>query len=233
MSLIRRASRSEVFLKIGITGVSGSGKSYTSLLIAKGLMGGDLKDVVVIDTENGSADVYSDLGEYSVLPFGPPFAPERYIKAIKMAVDEGFKCIILDSISHEWDGAGGCLDIHTKLGGKFSDWATITPLHKAFIDAILQAKAHVIVTMRKKQDYAMVEKNGRTVVEKLGLKEVQRDGLEYELTTNFDINISHLAVASKDRTGMFDTVIPFILDENTGKRLKNWNDNGTVKEEGI
>lgn len=231
MSIIKRASRSEVFLKLGVTGPSGSGKSYSALLLAKGLMGGTLENTVVIDTENGSANLYSDLGEYSVLPFDPPYDPKRYANAINLAVSEGFKCIIIDSISHEWEGAGGCLDIHAKLGGKFSDWALVTPMHKAFIDSIMQAKAHVIVTMRKKQEHAMVEKNGKKTVEKMGLKEVQRDGFEYELTTNFDINMDHLAVASKDRTGMFDTIIPFMIEEKTGVKLKNWNENAKPKGE--
>lgn len=223
MSLIKKASRGETFLKLGLTGPSGSGKTYSALLIAKGLSGGDLEKVVVIDTENGSANLYSDLGNYSVLPFAPPFHPERYASAIDLCVKEGFKNIIIDSISHEWDGDGGCLDLQTKFGGKFSDWAKVTPMHKKFIDAILQAKAHIIVTTRRKQDYAMVEKNGKTSVEKMGLKEIQRDGFEYELTLNLALDTSHLALASKNRTGLFKDNIPFLITEETGKAILKWN----------
>lgn len=222
MSLIQKASRKSAYLKLGITGPSGSGKTYSSLLIAKGLVG-SLDKAVVIDTENGSANLYASLGEYSVLPFNAPFEPKRYVNAIDLVIKEGFKMIIIDSISHEWDGKGGCLDIHTRLGGKFADWAKVTPMHKEFIDAILQAPAHIICTMRKKQDYAMVEVNGRMKVEKMGLKEIQRDGFEYELTTNFDIGMNHLAVASKDRTGLFSNEIPFSIDESIGKRIAEWN----------
>jgi hypothetical protein len=225
MSLIKKATRQQVYLKLGVTGPSGSGKSYSALLLAKGLVG-DLSKTVVIDTENGSGNLYSSLGDYSVLPFEPPFNPQRYVNAIDMCVKEGFNCIIIDSISHEWDGAGGCLDLHTKFGGKFQDWAKVTPLHKAFIDAILQAKAHVICTMRRKQEFAMVEKNGRMVVEKMGTKEVQRDGFEYELTTNFDINMEHLATASKDRTNLFADGLPFKITVETGKKIAEWNSHG-------
>jgi hypothetical protein len=221
-SPIKKAQRKEVYLKLGITGPSGSGKSYSALLLAKGIVG-DLSKVLVIDTENGSANLYSDLGEYSVLPFAPPFNPQRYVNAISLGVKEGFSLIIIDSISHEWDGTGGCLDLHTKYGGKFQDWAKVTPMHKEFIDSILQAKAHVICTMRKKQDYAMVEKNGKTTVEKLGLKEIQREGFEYDLTLNFDINMDHLVTASKDRTGLFSDGLPFKITEETGKKIANWN----------
>jgi len=216
------AKRKETYLKMGVTGPSGSGKTYSSLLLAKGIMG-DFKKVVVIDTENQSSNLYSDLGEYTVLPFSPPFHPQRYSNAIDLCVKEGFELIIIDSISHEWDGQGGCLDLHNKFGGKFQDWAKVTPLHKAFIDSILQAKAHVICTMRRKQEYAMVLKNGRNVVEKLGTKEVQRDGFEYELTLNLDINMEHLALASKDRTNLFGDGLPFKISEETGKKIKDWN----------
>jgi hypothetical protein len=221
-SPIKKAKRQEAFLKLGLSGPSGSGKTYSALLMAKGLVG-DLSKVVVLDTENGSANLYSSLGEYSVLPFSPPFNPQRYVKAIDVCVKQGFKCIIIDSISHEWDGVGGCLDLHTQFGGKFQDWAKVTPLHKAFIDAILQSKAHVICTMRRKQEFAMVEKNGRMVVEKMGTKEVQRDGFEYELTINFDVNMEHLATPSKDRTNLFSDGLPFKISEATGQKIAEWN----------
>jgi hypothetical protein len=222
MSIIKKAKRSEAYLKIGLSGVSGSGKTYSALLLAKGLVG-DLTKVCVLDTENSSSNLYSDLGEYSVLPFEPPFNPNRYIKAIDIMVKEGFQCIIIDSASHEWDGAGGCLELHQQFGGKFQDWARVTPLHKAFVDSMLQAKAHVICTMRRKTDYGMVEKNGRMVVEKMGLKEVQRENFEYDLSLNFDINMEHLAIATKDRTGLFADNLPFKITEETGIKIQKWN----------
>lgn len=223
-NFIKKAKREEVFLKIGIGGPSGSGKTYSALLLAKGMLG-SLDQVVVIDTENKSANLYSDLGDYSVFDFEPPFDPRKFAKAIEHCVKEGYKLVIIDSASHEWEGAGGVLDIHQKLGGKFQDWAKVNPLHKEFIDAILQSKCHVIVTMRKKQDYAMVEKNGRMTVEKMGLKEVQREGTEYELTVNLEMNMEHNATASKDRTGLFSTQIPFKVGIETGEKLIKWNRN--------
>jgi len=229
MSLIQKAKRNQAWLKLSLSGPSGSGKSMSSLLLAKGLMG-DLSKVVVIDTENQSANLYSDLGEYGVLPFEPPFHPQRYANAIKLCIDEGYRCIIIDSISHEWDGAGGCLDIHTKLGGRFQDWATVTPLHKAFIDSILQAEAHIICTMRRKEEYAMVERGGKMQVQKMGLKEIQRDGFGYEVTINFDISIDHLATATKDRTGIFDGQPPFMINEATGQMIAKWNNGEQVRD---
>ena len=222
-SLIRKAKRSEAYLKIGVTGPSGSGKTYSALLLAKGLNNGDLSKVVVIDTENKSADLYSNLGDYSVFPFSAPYGPERYCNAIRMAEAEGFNTIIIDSVSHEWDGAGGCLEIQTNLGGRYQDWAKVTPMHKRFIDAILQSKCHIITTARKKTDYALDSVNGKTKVTKMGTKEIQREGFEYELTLNLDINQEHHALASKDRTSLFASNVPFIITEETGQLLRRWN----------
>ncbi len=110
--------------------------------------------------------------------------------------------IIIDSITQEWEGKGGCLEIQESLGGKYQDWAKVTPRHRAFIEAILQSTCHLISTVRRKQDYDMVKDgNGKTKVEKLGLKEVTREGFEYELTFNLELDIRHNATASKDRTG--------------------------------
>lgn len=222
--LFQKAKRSKSYLKIGVAGVSGSGKTYGSLLIARGLLGGSLDECVVIDTENGSANLYDALGNYSVVDFSPPFHPERYAKIIGLAVDEGFKCIVIDSTSHEWDGEGGCLDLQTKFGGRFQDWAKVTPLHKKFIDAILQSKAHVICCTRKKSDYAVDQSGGKTKVMKMGTKDVQRDGFEYELTVAFEITTDHIATSTKDRTGLFPNTQPFTITEETGKMLKEWNE---------
>jgi hypothetical protein len=224
MSLIQKAKRSKSFLKLGVAGPSGSGKTYSALLLAKGLLGGSLEKCVVLDTENGSANLYEDLGTYSVLPFAPPYHPDRYGKAIDLCVKEGFEVIIIDSTSHEWEGEGGCLDLQTKFGGRFQDWAKVTPLHNNFIQSILQAKAHIICTMRKKQSHEITESNGKKQVVKVGLKEIQRDGFEYELSVSFDINIDHIATSSKDRTGLFPNTAPFMISEETGKTLKTWNE---------
>ena len=102
-------------------------------------------------------------------------------------------------------------------------WAKVTPLHKKFIDAILQAKAHVICCTRKKQDYAMETNGNKTKVTKVGMKEIQRDGFEYELTVAFDVSIDHVATSSKDRTGMFPNTLPFTITEAVGKQLLDWN----------
>jgi hypothetical protein len=224
--MIKKASRANLKLKLGCQGPSGSGKTYSALLLAKGLVGG-LEKVCVLDTENGSANLYSQLGDYSVFNFPPPYSPDQYVKAIRLIEKEGFECLIIDSTSHEWEGEGGCLDLQSKLGGRYQDWAKVTPKHRHFIDTILQCNMHVICCMRQKQDYAVENVGGRTKVTKLGTKEVQREGFEYELTVAFNINQEHLATPSKDRTNMFDINTPFLITEDTGKQIRAWNE-GTL-----
>lgn len=169
---LQRAKRHQVKLRLGLSGASGFGKSFSALLLAYGITN-DWTKIAVIDTENGSASLYSHLGDYNVLSLSEPFSPERYINAIKTCENASIEVIIIDSITHEWNGKGGCLQIHEQLGGRFQDWARLTPRHQAFIDAILQSKCHVITTVRKKMDYSMDrDSSGKTKVIKHGLKDI-------------------------------------------------------------
>lgn len=221
---IRQAQKSKSKLRIGLAGPSGSGKTYSALLLASGLT--NWRKICVIDTENMSADLYSDLGPYNVLTLEAPFSPERYVEAIKSAEDAGMEVIIIDSITHEWSGTGGCLQIQEKLGGRWQDWAKVTPMHERFKDAILNSRAHVITSVRSKTDWSMSEEGGKTKIQKVGLKQETREGFEYELTLSLDININHLTTASKDRTGLFMDADPFIITQETGKKLLEWANKG-------
>ena len=227
MSLqLKKAERKKAKIRLGLSGPSGFGKTYSGLLIAKGLVG-DWSKIALIDTESGSGELYSDLGDYNVVTLEAPYTPERYIQAIKICEQAGMECIIIDSITHEWDGEGGCLDIQTQLGGRYQDWAKVTPRHNAFIQAILTSSSHIITTVRRKQDYEMSEVNGKKIVQKVGTKEVTREGFEYELTMNLEfVNDKHLAKASKDRTSLFMGQPEFIPTEETGRLIKNWCESG-------
>lgn len=222
---LTKATRRKVKLKIGLAGVSGGGKTYSALLLAKGLAG-SFDKVAVIDTENGSADLYAHLGDYSTLTLDAPFSPEKYIEAIKMCEDAGVEVIVIDSMTHEWAGSGGCLEIQEKLGGRYQDWAKVKPRHRKFLDTILASPCHVITTVRSKQDYAMNVENGKSRVTKLGMKQVTEEGFEYELTLSFDVSLNHLASTSKDRTGMFTDKPEFMITEKTGEQLADWGSKG-------
>ncbi len=233
---LTKAERHQVKLRLGLSGASGFGKTYSALLLAYGITD-DWCKIAVIDTENGSASLYSHLGDYNTLTLDEPFNPERYIEAIETCEKEAIEVIIIDSISHEWNGKGGCLELHELLGGKFQDWAKISPRHQAFIDKILHSSCHIITTVRRKVDYAMdADMNGKSKVVKHGTKEITREGFEYELTANFElINDKHLAKASKDRTGLFMDKPEFVINTTTGRKLIEWCNKGVsidkIKEE--
>lgn len=222
---LRKATRKKAKIRLGLSAVSGGGKTYSAILIAKGLCG-DLSKVAIIDTENGSADLYAHLGEYNVLPLTAPFSPERYIEAIRSCEKAGMEVIIVDSISHEWDGKGGCLEIVESLGGKYQDWAKVTPRHQAFLEAILHSPCHVITTVRRKQDYEMIKDGNKIRIEKGGLREITREGFEYELTVNLELDTKHHATTSKDRTNLFMDKAPFVPSEKTGEIIAQWCDQG-------
>lgn len=218
---LRKATRKKAKIRLGLSAVSGGGKTYSAILIAKGLCD-DLSKVAIIDTENGSADLYAHLGDFNVITLTAPFTPERYIEAIKNCEKAGMEVIIVDSISHEWDGKGGCLEIVESLGGKYQDWAKVTPRHQAFIDAIIHSPSHVITTVRRKQDYEMIKEGNKVRIEKAGLKEITREGFEYELTINLELDIHHNAIASKDRTQLFMGKPAFVPSEKTGEIIAAW-----------
>lgn len=220
---LKNATIDDLKLRVGLSGASGFGKTYSALLLAYGLTN-DWSKIAIIDTEGGSSNLYSNLGPYKVLNLTEPYSPENYIKAIRACENASIEVIIIDSITHEWKGMGGCLDLHRKLGGRFQDWGKVTPAHLKFIEAIQKSTCHVITTVRRKIEYALdTNTNGRLIVKKLGTKEETRNGFEYELTLNFEfINENHLVKTTKDRTGLFSYKSEFVINKATGRKLKEW-----------
>jgi hypothetical protein len=222
---IQKAQRKKAKIKMALQGPSGSGKTYSSLQVAYGLCG-DWSKVAVIDTENGSANLYAHIGEYNVIELSVPHSPESYIQAIETCEKSGMEVIILDSVTHEWEYL---LDYHASLqGNSFTNWSKVTPRHNAFVQKILSSPSHIICTVRTKTDYVMNEKNGKLVPEKVGLKSVQRDGLDYEMTLVFDLDIKNNALASKDRTGLFYGKPEKRLSAQDGKKIAEWCNSGSI-----
>jgi hypothetical protein len=223
----KKAERTQIPLKIALTGPSGSVKTMGACLIAQGIaeaLGGRF---ALIDTENKSASLYSDRFDFDTIQLDPPYTIDKYMAAIDAAVANGYPVVVADSISHAWAGEGGLLQKKEQLdsrGGKqnqYANWAPITKEQETFMAKILHSDIHIICTIRSKQDYALVEKNGKKEVEKLGLAPVQRDGIEYEFTVVFDGAMDHTVKASKDRTGIFKDRI-FVITKDLGKELITW-----------
>lgn len=225
---IRRAQRRKAKLRLALIGPTGSGKTYSALRLAFG-MGGK---VGVVDTENGSADLYADLGEYDVITLEAPYTVAKYREAITAFEQAGYNTIIVDSLSHAWSGEGGLLDKSNQIqkrnpgANSFAAWREITPEHNKLVEELLNSPCHIIATMRAKTEYVLeVNEKGKQVPRKIGLSPVQRDGVEYEFSLVMDVDQDHKASASKDRTsqlnGWYDQIT-----EDTGRKLMAWLDNG-------
>ena len=223
--MFKKAERKQAKLRLALTGPSGSGKTYSALQLAIGLGG----RIAFIDTEHGSASLYSDVTDFDVMELSAPYSPERYIDAIDMAERAGYDTLIIDSYSHEWIGAGGCLEINDELarakfkGNTWSAWNETTPRHRRLTDRILASRMHIICTMRSKTE--TVQGENKKVI-KLGLKNEQREGTDYEFTVVLDISHDgHMAVASKDRTRIFS--VPEVITPETGEKLLAWLNDGS------
>lgn len=222
--MFKKAERKQAKLRLALAGPSGSGKTYSALLLAQGIGG----RIAVIDTEHGSASLYADIADFDTLELHAPYSPERYVDAITAAEQAGYNVLIIDSYSHEWTGSGGCLEANEKLahqkfkGNTWAAWNETTPRHRRLTDKILTTSLHIICTMRSKTE--TVQGEGKKVI-KLGMKSEQRDGTDYEFTVVLDItHDGHAAIASKDRTKLFDQ--PEVISEDTGRRLLAWLNDG-------
>lgn len=222
-----KATKQATSIKLAISGPAGSGKTYSALLIAKGLGG----KTAVLDTEGGSASLYADFFDFDTWDELDPngFPPEYFIYVIKAAEEAGYQNLIIDSLSHEWNGRGGCLELADAIarakyrGNTFTAWNDVTPRHNRLVNIILNTRLNIIATMRAKSDYIINkdEKTGKSTPQKVGLASIQRDGMDYEFTTMFELDRdSHIACAGKDRTSLFRD--PALITEETGQRIAKW-----------
>jgi hypothetical protein len=229
---IRKSQRRQAKARIALIAPSGAGKTLSSLLIAHGLVG-DWGKIGFLDTENGSGELYTGfrigsttVGEYLYGRIESPFTVPKYLDGIAALEDAGCEAVIIDSLSHAWAGEGGLLDKQGKLadmkGNSYTAWRTVTPEHNRLVERMLQSSAHILACVRAKTEYVQEKDDkGKTTVRKVGMAPVQRDGLEYEFTLVFDLDIHHVASASKDRTGLFDGQL-FTPAPATGRTLREW-----------
>ena len=233
---MRKAQRKKAKLRLALSGPAGSGKTFGALLIAYGITG-DWEKICLIDTENGSGELYAnynqggiEIGEYNIITLESPYTPDKYMAAIKECERAGMEVIIVDSLTHAWAGEGGLLDRKGQIekSGKpgvnsWTAWRDITPMHNRLVECILTSSCHIIATLRAKMDYVQEKdpSTGKNIVRKVGMNPIQRDGMEYEFTVFVDISQDHQATSSKDRTSLFDGKI-FVPGVETGRQLLDW-----------
>lgn len=223
-----KATKTQARARVALVGPAGSGKTFTALRVARGIAGPDGR-VAVVDTEHGSAAKYADHFEFDALAL-TTFAPATYIEAIRAAEAAGYDVLIIDSLSHAWIGVDGALDQvdkaakRSKSGNTYTAWRDVTPQHNALVEAMLQCRCHLIVTMRAKTEYVLETDNrGKQVPRKVGMAPVQRDGVEYEFDIVADLTVDdHTLIVTKTRCAALDGVATTKPGEELGETIRAW-----------
>jgi len=226
MAGFKKAVREQVWLKVLLSGASGSGKSYSALKLATGIAKKCGGEIAYIGTEGSRDKYYSNEFVYDLLQLEDPFTIDKYMQAIDMAVEGGYKILIIDSMSHEWKWLN---DTHDKMpGNSFTNWGKLKPKHRLFMDKVLNSPIHIIATARGKDDWVLEDKNGKQVPKKVGMGQQQDKDIAYEYTVSLMIEQdTHIASADKDNTHLFDGRYE-VLSEKDGERLYDWANTGDI-----
>lgn len=220
---IRPAQRAGAKVVIGIAGQSGSGKTLTALYIARGMVDHP-SQIGFLDTENKRGSFYSDEldGQFMIGDLYPPFSPDRYSQAIKEFEKAGVKVLVIDSVTHEWEGEGGCIDIAENTNSKIADWKKAKAEHKRFMNVLLQADMDIIVCVRAREvmDFRVPSKPVS-----LGIQPICEKNFMFEMTAsvmmfNEGVNQQHLKVP-KELKAVFSDGNGY-LGRNTGAGIRAW-----------
>lgn len=251
MIIVRKSTRKRAKLRLGIAAPGGAGKTMGALFLAYGLTG-DWSRIGLLDTEEGSGELYSDkikngmhIQPYNYASIQPPYTVAKYLEGIH-ALEQCSDVVIIDSLSHAWAGTGGLLDKQGKIAdstkNSYTAWRFVTPEHMSLVDAMLQSPRHIIATMRSKQEYVLeTNDKGKQAPRKVGMAPVQREGMEYEFTVMLDIDDKSVARATKDRTDLFSVMDgagrlekrEFMITPKIGEELLNWLNTGVESIEAL
>ena len=221
MAGFKKAKKEQVWLKVLLSGASGSGKSFSALRLATGIAKECNSRIAYIGTEGSRDKYYASSFDYDLLSLEEPFSIDKYVEAIDEAVEAGYKVLIIDSLTHEWLWLN---DVHDKMpGNSFQNWGKLKPKHREFMDKILTCPIHVIATSRSKDEW-VIETNdrGKQTPRKVGVGTQQDKNITYEYTVSLVIEQdTHVAHSDKDNTRLFDGRYD-VLTEKDGKALYDW-----------
>ncbi|MBO3463099.1 ATP-binding protein [Aetokthonos hydrillicola Thurmond2011] len=191
--MFKRATKSQIKIRLALSGASGSGKTFSALSVASHIS----NKVAVIDTERGSASRYADLFNFDVCELDNHH-PAKYIDAIKAAEAAGYEVIIIDSLSHAWYAE---LELVDQAKNSFTAWKDVRPLERRLLDTIVRCNSHVIATMRSKTEWDTSQKdaNGKMKPVKIGTAAIQVSGIEYEFDIAGELSAEHILWISKSR----------------------------------
>lgn len=223
------ARKVKTFLRLGIVGPAGSGKTYSALAILSALLPNGR--IALIDTEAGSAALYGGIFTFDTVVLSD-FHPRNYVDAIGLAHREGYDGVIIDSLTHAWAGTGGVLEMHdaatrkSKSGNSWTAWRDVTPAHTALVDTMLQTPIHLVATMRTKVEYAQVDENGKSKIKKLGTKPIQQEGMDYEFGVVLEMDLDNVGCVIKTRCPALRGKAFQDPGPQVAKILKDWLDSG-------
>lgn len=207
-------TRSELKARIALQGASGSGKTYSALLLAQALCS-DFSYVAVIETSYPAIDHYRYFSPFSIIPIQAPYHPEKFLDALEQCVTTGKEVIIIDSLSSEWVSSRGIRD-------KMKAGEDCMHYHEALIEAIQQSPAHIIATLQVEEVYELLTAGGKREVEKLGLAPLQEPGIHYHFDTVLALDSQHKAKCLKDRTSFFEEHGNTVITEALASLFPKW-----------
>lgn len=250
---IEEASREGARLVVGLGGISGGGKTFTALQLAWGMANYDSKKVGLMCTENRRGRLYSDalkdengvIHKFMIGDLTPPFSPARYIEGIQAFVDAGVEVLVIDSVSHEWEGIGGCEDIAHAPGRdgqapKNPRWNDAKREHKKFMNAMLQSPLHVIACMRAREKVKLVKRDGKTEYEPQGVLPICEKNFMFELTASLMLwsggkerDIIKCPAELEGIFGQTGTMASGYLTAEQGKQLRDWVDGAKSVDDAV
>ena len=255
---IEEATREGARLVVGLGGVSGGGKTATALQLAWGMANYDSRKVGLMCTENRRGRLYSDalkdangkVHKFMIGDLTPPFSPARYIEGIQAFVDAGVEVLVIDSVSHEWEGIGGCEDIAHAGNPKNPKWNDAKREHKSFMNALLQSPLHIIVCMRAREKVKLVKVNGKTEYEPQGVLPIQEKNFTFELTASMMMwsggKERDIIKCPAELEGIFGVTGEYVsgytdsngvkhpwLTADAGKRLRDWVDGAKQVDDAV
>jgi len=189
-----QATRQRVPVLVGLTGASGSGKTFSALRLATGIQRVTGGDIGYIDTEARRSLHYADRFKFRHLEFKAPFGPLDYLAAIQHFAQKGVRTIVVDSASHEHEGAGGVLEMHEQETDRLAKawkqsrekvqltaWAAPKAQRRQLINSILQMDINAIFCFRAKEKIKVIPGNAPV---QLGWMPIAGEEWIYEMTVN-------------------------------------------------
>lgn len=233
----QKAQRKNIPALIAIAGTTGSGKTFSALLVAAGLVGPQGK-VAFIDTEMGRGAMYADdplimqnLPQgYDILELTPPYSPARYLEAIHAAIAGGYEAIVIDSVSHEFEGEGGISDMaeNNKMGG-IPNWAMAKKEHKKFINKLLTMPVHIICCLRAREKTKPEKQpDGKIKFIEKGVQPIQEKNFMFEMTFSCLLDpVTHFPVFQKNPIRLPDNKL---IGRDMGEKIKAWSEGGATTD---